>query len=365
MCKKFASCANVCIFVPTRKQKSRYNIMQIRPTIVDIARELNLHPSTVSRALTGQGRVGQETKDLVFKKAVELGYNCNQVASSLRKGITDTVGMVVPLINRLFFSNVISGAESVLNPAGYNLVVCQTHDRKDDETRVIRNLLRNQVAGMIVSHSLETISPELLQSVTSHGVVLVQFDRAFEDLPGTCVVNDNFSGAYAATKHMIESGYRRIGHLGGEFTSNIYEDRLAGYRKALEDAGIEFDESIVFNDSISRDKGFYNMAKALEKKCDALYCAGDYSALGVMEYARHNNIRIPEDFGVVGTANETFAELVTPSLTTIEQNAKDMGVKAAEAFLSMREDSTAVRKKIVVPMKLIIRDSASGKEKKD
>ncbi|MCQ2201029.1 MAG: LacI family transcriptional regulator [Bacteroidales bacterium] len=333
--------------------------MQIRPTIVDIARELNLHPSTVSRALTGQGRVGEATKDLVFKKAVELGYNCNQVASSLRKGITDTVGMVVPLINRLFFSNVISGAESVLNPAGYNLVVCQTHDRKEDETRVIRNLLRNQVAGMIVSHSLETINPELLQNVSSNGVVLVQFDRAFEDLPGTCVVNDNFAGAYAATKHMIENGYKRIGHLGGEFTSNIYEERLAGYRHALEEAGMAFDESIIFTNSISRDKGFYNMAMALEKKCDALYCAGDYAALGVMEYARHNNIRIPEDFGVVGTANETFAELINPSLTSVEQNARDMGIEAAEAFLAIREGKSPVKRKIVVPMKLIIRESAN------
>ncbi|MDO4461226.1 MAG: LacI family DNA-binding transcriptional regulator [Bacteroidia bacterium] len=333
--------------------------MQIRPTIVDIARELNLHPSTVSRALTGQGRVGQETKDLVFKKAVELGYNCNQVASSLRKGITDTVGIVVPLINRSFFSNVISGAESVLNPAGYNLVVCQTHDRKEDEIRVIRNLLRNQVAGMLVSHSLETTSPELLQRVSTNGVVLVQFDRAFEDLDGTtCVVNDNFYGAYVATKHMIESGYKRIGHLGGEFSSNIYADRLAGYRKALEEAGMEFDETIIYTNSITRDKGFYNMAKALDKGCDALYCAGDYAALGVMEYARHNNIKIPDDFGVVGTANETFAELINPSLTSVEQNARDMGIQAAEAFLAMREDKAPTNKKIVVPMKLIVRESA-------
>ncbi len=354
----FASCANVCIFASTINSKHYRCDMQIRPTIVDIARELNLHPSTVSRALTGQGRVGEATKDLVFKKAVELGYNCNQVASSLRKGITDTVGMVVPLINRLFFSNVISGAESVLNPAGYNLVVCQTHDRKEDETRVIRNLLRNQVAGMIVSHSLETTNPELLQTVASNGVALVQFDRAFEDLTGTCVVNDNFGGAYAATKHLLENGYTRIGHLGGEFNANVYADRLAGYKKALEEAGIEYDESIIFDHSISRDKGFYNMAKALEKKCDALYCAGDYAALGVMEYARHNNIRIPEDFGVVGTANEIFAELINPSLTSVEQNARDIGILAAEAFLSMREDKAPVKKKIVVPMKLIVRDSA-------
>lgn len=329
-----------------------------KPTISDIAKALNITPSTVSRALAGNTRVSQATRALIERKAAELGYERNMLASSLRKGVTDTVGMIVPRINRQFFSNVISGAEAILNPAGYNLIICQSHERRDDERRALQTLMRNQVAGVIVSHSLETTSPEAFEEITRSGLALVQFDRTFDGLGGVSVANDNFAGAYLATKHLIRSGYKRIGHLGGDAASNVYSDRLAGYKAALADDGIEADETIIFADSITRDKGFYNMAKALEHGCDALYCAGDYAALGVMEYARHNSVRIPEDFGVVGTANENFAELITPALTTLEQNAFDMGNRAAQAFLDIRSGKIVGEMKVTVPMRLIVRDSS-------
>ena len=332
-----------------------------KTTISDIAKALGITPSTVSRALAGNSRVSEATRMMIERKASEMGYERNLLASSLRKGFTDTVGMIVPRINRQFFSNVISGAEAILNPAGFNLIICQSHERREDERRAIATLIRNQVAGMLVSHSLESTSSESLREVVDQGVVLVQFDRIFDDLESSTVVNDNFSGAYEATKHLIEAGYHRIGHLGGDDQSNVYIERRRGYIKALTDAGMAVDEDIIFGDSITRDKGFYNMAKALDKGCDALYCAGDYAALGVMEYARHNHIDIPGQCGVVGTANENFAELLVPSLTTLEQNATEIGQRAAQAFLDMRFNG--VVSNIVVSMKLIVRDSASRQHK--
>ncbi len=332
----------------------------MKPTINDIARALNVTPSTVSRALAGSVRVSQATRQLIERKAAELGYERNILASSLRRGSTDTVGMIVPRINRQFFSNIISGAEAVLNPAGYNLIICQTHERREDERRAVATLLRNQVAGILISHSLETTSGEAFEEIGEHDVVVVQFDRSLPEVPGVSVVNDNFTGAYQATKHLIKSGYRRIGHLAGDKQSNVYADRLEGYKTALTDEGIEVDEEIIFADSITRDKGFYNMAQALDRGCDALYCAGDYAALGVMEYARHNNINIPQDFGVVGTANENFAELLTPSLSTIEQNAFDMGNRAAQAFLDIKAKKTLPESTIVIPTRLIVRESSIG-----
>lgn len=329
-----------------------------KPTINDIAKALNITPSTVSRALAGNTRVSAATRALIERKAAELGYERNVLASSLRKGVSDTIGMIVPRVNRQFFSNVISGAEAILNPAGYNLIICQSHERRDDENRAIATLMRNQVAGIIVSHSLETVSPENFREASENGLLLVQFDRVFHGLGGACVVNDNFAGAYLATKHLIKSGYQHIGHLGGDFASNVYGDRLNGYRSALSDAGISVDEDAIFDDSITRDKGFYNMAKALKQGCDALYCAGDFAALGVIEYARHNGINIPDDFGVVGTANENFAELLTPALTTLEQNAFDMGNRAAQAFLDIKAGKKPEEQSVIVPMRLIVRDSS-------
>lgn len=329
-----------------------------RPTINDIAKALNITPSTVSRALAGNTRVSAATRELISRTAAEMGYERNLLASSLRKGSTDTVGMIVPRINRQFFSNVISGAEAILNPAGYNLIICQSHERQEDEKRAIMTLMRNQVAGIIMSHSLETTDSKSLADITKSGLALVQFDRAFRDIEGASVTNDNFTGAYQATAHLIKSGYKRIGHLGGDLLSNVYTDRMEGYKKALADNGIEIDESIIFNDSITRDKGFYNMAKALQAGCDALYCSGDYAALGVIEYARHNNIDIPNEFGVIGTANENFAELLTPALTTLEQNAFDMGNRAAQAFLDIKQGKSDAELKIEIPMRLIVRDSS-------
>ncbi len=329
-----------------------------RPTINDIAKALNITPSTVSRALAGNTRVSAATRQLIEQKAQELGYERNVLASSLRKGSTDTVGMIVPRVNRQFFSNIISGAEAILNPAGYNLIIAQSHERREDERRAIMAMMRNQVSGIIISHSLETTSDELLQDVLRSGLALVQFDRAFSSVGGASVVNDNFSGAYVATKHLVKSGYKRIGHLAGDAQSNVYVERLNGYKSALSDCGIEIDESIIYADSITRDKGFYYMAQALEHQCDALYCAGDYAALGVLEYARHNNISIPNDFGVVGTANENFAELLTPSLTTLEQNAFVMGNRVAQAFLDIKNKKVDSEGSFVIPMRLIVRDSS-------
>lgn len=333
-----------------------------KPTISDIAKALNITPSTVSRALAGNPRVSDQTRALVVKKAEELGYERNILASSLRKGSTDTVGLVVPRINRLFFSNVISGAEAILNPAGFNLIISQSHERRDDEKRAVQTLMRNQVAGIIISHSLETTdAAAFAQMFDGSDITLVQFDRTFPGIGDIEITNDNYTGAYNATKHLIEKGYKRIGHLGGDQSSNVYKERRKGFEDAMHEAGMEIEENLMFEESITRDKGFYNAAKALERGCDALYCAGDYAALGVIEYARVKGVAIPDQLGVVGTANETFADVVTPSLTTIEQNAFEMGSKAAQAFLDIKQGRELPDRKMSIAMKLMIRDSSMRK----
>lgn len=333
-----------------------------KPTISDIAHALNITPSTVSRALAGNTRVSAATRAAVVKKAEEIGYERNLLASSLRKGTTDTVGLVLPRVNRLFFSNVIAGVEAVLNPAGFNLIISQSHERRDDERRAVQTLLRNQVAGIIISHSLETVDSGAFQQMFNNDdVTVIQFDRSFPGLGDVEVVNDNYQGAKTATKHLIDGGYKHIGHLGGDLTSNVYAERRQGYLDAMREAGFAEDETLIFDDSISRDKGFYNAAKALERGCDALFCAGDYAALGVIEYARIRGISIPGDLGVVGTANETFADVVTPSLSTLEQNAFEMGSKSAQAFLDVRQGRALETRKVNIPMRLIVRESSRRK----
>ena len=322
-------------------------------TISDIAAALGVTPSTVSRALSGSPRVKEETRLAVERMAAEMGYERNVVASNLRKGKSDIVGVIVPRIHREFFSNVIGGAESILNAAGYNVLICQTHEEFDAEVKALRTLRNNQVAGVLLSHAIGAMDGNHVLETLGERIPLVQFDRVFSDLPGAKVVSDNFRGAYEATKHLVSQGYRRIGTLAGYMNSEAYAARLDGYRQALKDSGMPLDERIVFYDNIVRETGFEGGLKALEAGCDALYCAGDFCALGAIEAVRSKGLRIPEDFGVVGTANESFTALMTPSMSSLALNPFEMGRQAARAFLS-REEGT-----IVVPTELKVRGSSS------
>lgn len=324
-------------------------------TITDIAKALGVTPSTVSRALAGSPRVKKETRLEVERKAAELGYEPNLVASNLRKGRTNIVGIIVPRINREFFSNVIGGAESVLREAGYNSIICQTGESTEEEKKALKTLKNYRVSAILMSHAIEDRSGDHIKEILKGTIPLVQFDRVFPDIPGAKIVGANCDGAYVATKHLIEQGYKRIGTIAGFMTSLAYVERLAGYRMALENSGLPFDESLVWYDAIVRETGREAALKAIEAGCDALYCAGAFGALGAIEALSERGVRVPEDFGIVGTANEGFTALMNPSMTTLGQHPFEMGQAAARAFL---EGRTATE---VIPMELHIRKSSKRK----
>ena len=322
-------------------------------TISDIAAALGVTPSTVSRALSGSPRVKEETRLAVEEMAARMGYERNIVASNLRKGRSDIVGIIVPRIHREFFSNCIGGAESILEAAGYSVLICQTHERFDAEVKALRTLRNNQVAGVLMSHAIGSMDGKHIRETLGERIPLVQFDRVFSDVAGAKVVNDNYEGAYAATKHLVSQGYRRIGTLAGYMNSEAYAARLEGYRQALRDSGLRVDESLVFYDTILRETGYEAGLKAFAAGCDALYSAGDFSALGAIEAARSRGLRIPKDFGIVGTADETFTSLMSPSMSSLALNPFEMGRQAAQAFLAGEEGT------IVVPMELKMRESST------
>lgn len=199
-----------------------------RTTISDIARELNMTPSTVSRALARSPLVKEETRFVVLAKAKSMGYERNMMASNLRKAVVKTVGIIVPRINRQFFSNVISGAESVLNEAGYNVLICQTMEQFGKEKEAISTLIRNQVTGILMSHSIETPDSGHIKKAVDTGDRVVPFDRVFYDIPDAKIVNDNFQGAYTTAKLLIDQGYKRIGSIAGYASTAGYCERLAG-----------------------------------------------------------------------------------------------------------------------------------------
>jgi LacI family transcriptional regulator len=244
----------------------------------------------------------------------------------------------------------------VLNEAGYNVIICQTMEDLDAEIKALKTLRNYRVAGVMLSHAINSLNGKHVKEILS-GIPLIQFDRVFPDLPGAKIVGANCEGAFTATRHLIEAGYKRIGTIAGYMSSQAYIERLAGYRLALESEGMTFDPAIIYENAIVRETGYEAALKSIDAGCDALYCAGDFSALGAIDALKERGLRVPEDFGVVGTANESFTALMSPSLSSLGQHPFEMGQAAARAFLEGRVNTE------VIPMELHIRQSSNKNNK--
>ena len=329
-------------------------------TIYEIAKELNISPATVSRALNNKPNVSKSTKKAVISIAEKLHYVPNSLASSLRNGRGKTIGIIVPQINHQFFSSIIHGAEKTLISKDYNLLICQSNESFVKEVQSINSLLSSRVDGILISHSKETTTPEHLTNIIKAGIPLVQFDRVFPNIGTSYVTNDNYNSSYHSVVHLLEQGYTRIAHLHGPITSKVHQDRKKGYEQAILNAGIE-----IFQDHIlegTTEETGYNAAKKLmnlKNPPDAFFCASDYSALGVLNYALENNLKVPKDIGIVGFANEPFTRLTRPKITTLDQFSENIGIEAATILLNELEDkeSTIRRTYSLVPS-LTLRESS-------
>ena len=331
-------------------------------TIHDIARELNVSASTVSRALQNHPRISETTRKAVQKLAARYNYQPNVVASSLRRGKSKTVGVIVPGINRNFFANVIGGLEEVLADAGYHLIICQTHEQIDNEASAIQTLINARVDAIILSISMETTNSDHIKKLIDRGIPLYFFDRIVEGIHAGSVVIDDQLGAYLNVKHLLEQGYRRIAHVAGADHITIYRDRKKGYLKAMREAGIRVSPSWIIKKPLVLEGGetAFDHAMTLSDPPDAIFCAGDFAALGVMKAALKKGLRVPEDLGITGFANEPFTEFIQPSLTTVNQRGGEMGKIVANMLLQCGKNNTepGVCEQIVLVPELIVRNSS-------
>ena len=337
-------------------------------TIQDIAKALNITASTVSRALNDHPKIKKETKDLVWKMAGELNYQPNTIASSLRKGKANTIGMIVPRVNRHFFSNIITGVESVLNPAGYNLIICQSEEKYEKEIANVDTLIANRVDGILISISLETNKLDHIRKAINSQIPVVMYDRVSDELDVCKVENDDIAGSYELTKHLIEQGYRNMMWMGGSRRFNTYYNRFAGYKKALEEIGINAEQFPIFEGSISLDAAYEFMKGYIEQNSlpEVIFSASDYMAMGAIMAIQEKGISIPDEVAISGYSNEPFAALIKPKLTTVEQFSKEMGRATARLILDEIESESEERvpRKTILRPKLIIRESTLKKEKK-
>jgi len=337
-----------------------------RVTIHDLARELNITPSTVSRALADHPRISASTKKAVIKLARKLNYQPNSIASSLRTGKGNTIGVIIPRISRHFFSTVIGGIEEVANQAGYNVLICQSHESYEKEVENVKALVNGRVDGLLVSIATETNDYRHFKMAKDRGIPLIFFDRVFSELGVSRVVLDDEEGAYQATKHLIEQGCNRIAHLAGPEHINVYYNRRAGYMKAMEEAGLKIREEYYITECLTRKSGYEagEHLSALKTPPDGIFAAGDYSCLGAMLNFKEKGFRIPEDIAFVGFANEPFTSVMEPQLTTVEQHSLQMGRYVANLFLEeiRNKEEKFIPRTLTIKPELIIRSSSLHKK---
>jgi LacI family transcriptional regulator len=330
-------------------------------TIQDIAKALSITASTVSRALNDHPKIKKSTKEKVWATAKKLNYQPNTIAASLRKGKANTVGMIVPRINRHFFSNVITGVESILNPAGYNLIICQSEESIEKEKMNINTLIANRVSGILISLSLESTKYDHIKHAIRNNIPVVLYDRICDELDVCKVENDDVSGSFELTKHLIDQGYRKMMWIGGTRQLNTYTNRFAGYSNALAEIGIDAEKLPIFEGSISLETAYEFMKTYLDENPlpEVIVSASDYMAMGAIVAIQEKGLRIPEDIAISGYSNEPFAGLINPKLTSVEQFSKEMGQETARLLLGQIKAETAskVKQKIMIRPKLIVRDS--------
>lgn len=338
-----------------------------RTTIYDIAKKLNLNASSVSRALSNKSNVSEATMKLILQTAKELNYKPNSMASNLRKGENQTIGVVVPFINQNFFSNVIAGLEEVTYQKGYNLIICQSNESYDREVKCVNTLINQHVSCIVISISADFENDEHLKSVKEHNIQLIQFDRVADDLDTYKVLNDNQQAAMDAVSHMIEEGYTKIALLEGPQNLNIFRQRKAGYLAALKKHHMEIIPEHIMANAWTKELGAEatKILLNLPEPPDAIFAStSDFAALGVLEVAQERGIKVPQELGICGYANESFTEITNPTLTTIDQFSNTIGKTIADLFFKeMKSQDKDLRYKTeIIKPKLIIRGSTKKRK---
>ncbi len=340
-------------------------LMFKKATLKDIAKELNITVSAVSKALSNHSGMSEATKDMVKKTASKLNYQQNKIALSLKTGKSHIIGVMIPSTEKLFFGSVVHGIEKVINPLGFNLLLFQTNESIEYEVKGIDTFLQANVDCIIASIAKETTHYEHYAEIKKRNIPLIIFDRAEESLGVHSVTIDDYKGGYMATEHLIKKGYKHIAHIAGLQHVQIFKDRFRGYRDALLANKMKYDENMVYYGKNSIESGGEGMLHLLtsNKKIDAIFCVEDFTALGAIQVLKEKRIKIPKEMGVIGFANESFGKYISPTLTTIDQQTINMGEEAAKLFIELidKKDIYAKVESIVLQPIIVERESTMRK----
>jgi len=332
-------------------------------TIYDIAKHLNISATTVSRGLKNHPTINKNTRKKIADAATELGYRSNTFASSLRSNRTHTIGVIVPRLNSNFMSSVLAGMEDAASRENYNLIITQSLEKREKEKANAHTMYNKRVDGLLISLAYDTENISHLQPFFSKRIPVVFFDRTFNHSESTSILINNFQAAYDVTKHLLEQGCKRIMHLGGNMLRDVYSERLRGYKRALQDHKIPFDEKLIYISNLTEEAGtdaakyILKMKKALRP--DGVFSANDTAAVHCMIHLKTAGIRIPDDIAFAGFNNDPISKVVEPNLTTINYSGYHIGEVAVMNLINHLKglNSAKTTNTIILRADLIVRES--------
>lgn len=331
-------------------------------TIKDIAKELNISCSTVSRALKDFPGISPATKKAVTELADKLNYRPNAIALSLRNQKTNVIGVVIPETVHFFFSTVISGIEDEAMKDGYNVMICQSNENYEREADCIDALMSARVDGLLVSISRETEDLAHLKKVVDEGTPMVFFDRLVEGMNAPSVIIDDYQGAYDATEHLIQQNSKNIIHLAGPDNLIISRKRTEGYLSALEDHQIPVrQDNIIECRNGTLEEAEQALTRVLQsgRALDGVFANNDMAALGALKAVQKAGLKSPEDITIIGFSNWNFSSLTQPALSSVAQPGYEIGREAARLILQEINSNEKASKHVsILDTELVIRESS-------
>ncbi len=337
--------------------------MKQKITLKKIAKEFGVSISTVSKALKDSHEISEEVKERIQAFAKFYHYKPNSLALNLRNQKTKTIGIIIPQIVHHFFTKVISGIELVANKNGYNVMICMSMDSYEKEVLNLDMLANGVVDGIIVSVAKETEEKKdfaHFKGLINNGIPLVMFDRVIDEIKCNKVLTNDVDGGYLATRHLINIGCKRIAILTTPDFVTVGNLRFEGYKNALNNSSITFNENLVVE--IDEEKDIANQIKKLfllKNPPDGIFAVNEIYAAIAMKIANKNNLKIPDDISILGFTDGLISQFTTPSLTTVAQHGYHVGQKSAELLLNEIEfqDTEYQYQTKIIETDLILRES--------
>lgn len=330
-------------------------------SLKDLAQELGVSISTVSRALNSHPDISPEVTRKIQLLAAERNYTPNPLAMGLLKQATRMIGVIVPDLVTHFYSSIISGIEEVAEEKGYYILIASSNETLKKEIISVKNMLNTRVEGLIVCLSQETKSYEHFDRLIKNDIPLVFFDRVCRINEVPSVVVNNVDAAKKITRHFYKNGFRRIGYITGPDHLNISQERTEGYLSGLNSCGIEFHPELLVQCNMSSKDAARATGRLLDLplKPDAIFGINDTVAFAAMKEIKRRGLRIPEDVALVGFTDEFHATVVDPPLTSITHPTFEIGQEAARLFFSQIENPGSEPVQVVLNTKLVVRKSSA------